>query len=237
MVAVAGVVLAVDAAVVVLGVLVGAVLVVVAVAPVLVVAVVLVVAGTVLVTVVWVGLVVVGFTFLLAAEPPKKVVGWPLPVIELPARRSGTVTMPTTIAKATRPVASARPQRGRQSVAGASVWGASGALARPGVGILRAVAVAVRIGRRSVSETSATMTGAAAAPSSVPGPQIRATANDAATDATLAMINVCGEMPLRGRLSLSPVVESEGSTPQPRSWRDDVMFPAVSVGVGERIVP
>jgi hypothetical protein len=64
------------------------------------------------------------------------------------------------------------------------------------------VAVAVRIGRRSVSETSATMTGAAAAPRSVPGPQMRATAKDAGTDATLAMIRVCGEMPLRGWSSL-----------------------------------
>jgi hypothetical protein len=72
----------------------------------------------------------------------------------------------------------------------------SGEATRPGRGTFRAVAVAVRIGRRIVSETSATMTGAAAAPSRVPGPQIRATAKDAATDATLAMISVDGEMPL-----------------------------------------
>jgi hypothetical protein len=66
------VVLVVDGVVVVV-VLVGAVLVAV-------------VVGVVVVTVV-VGLVFF-FTF---AEPPKNVVGWPLPVMERPARRSGTV--------------------------------------------------------------------------------------------------------------------------------------------------
>jgi len=45
-----------------------------------------VVGGLVVVTVV-VGLVVV----FLCAEAPKNVVGWPLPVTECPARRSGTV--------------------------------------------------------------------------------------------------------------------------------------------------
>jgi hypothetical protein len=66
--------------------------------------VVVVLAGAVLVTVVagvlWVTVVVgllvvtvdVGLAFLFAvAEPPKNVVGWPLSVIERPARRSGTV--------------------------------------------------------------------------------------------------------------------------------------------------
>ena len=52
-------------------------------------------------------------------------------------------------------------------------------------------------GRRSTSETSATITGAAAAPSSVPGPQIRAIAKDAEADAALAMTSVCTEMPVR----------------------------------------
>ena len=54
-----------------------------------------VVVGVLLVTVV-VGLLVVtvdvGLAFLFAfAEPPKNVVGWPLSMIECPARRSGTV--------------------------------------------------------------------------------------------------------------------------------------------------
>jgi hypothetical protein len=67
------------------------------------------------------------------------------------------------------------------------------------VGTRLAVAVALRIGRRRVSATSATITGAAAAPINVPGPQTRATVKDAAADATLAMISVCGEMPLGRR--------------------------------------
>lgn len=79
--------------VVVSEVVVGVVLGVVEVA-VLVVVFVVVVVAAVLVTVVE----VVGFTivvgprfFVAVDEPPKKVVGWPLPVIERPARRSGTV--------------------------------------------------------------------------------------------------------------------------------------------------
>lgn len=56
---------------------------------------VVVVVGAVLVTVV-VGVlvvtVVVGLVFFFtAAEPPKNVVGWPLPVMERPASSSGTV--------------------------------------------------------------------------------------------------------------------------------------------------
>jgi hypothetical protein len=118
--AVGGVVAVVTAGAVVLAlggaaVLLGVLLVVVAVVLVRVVAVVLLVSvtvsGAVLVTVVWVGLVVAGLSVLRVAEPPKKVVGCPLPVIELPATRSGTVNTPTTIANAARPVASARPQR------------------------------------------------------------------------------------------------------------------------------
>ena len=78
----------------VLGVPVGVVVLVVDVATVVVVVVVVVV-GAVLVAVV-VGVVVVvavvvGLVFFPFAEPPKNVVGWPLPVIERPARRSGTV--------------------------------------------------------------------------------------------------------------------------------------------------
>ncbi len=75
-----------------------------------------------------------------------------------------------------------------------------------------AVALTVRIGRRRNSATSATITGAAAAPISVPGPQTRATVNDAAADATLAMISVCGEMPLGRRWSPPPVWGSEDSS-------------------------
>ncbi len=49
---------------------------------------------------------------------------------------------------------------------------------------------------------SATTTGVAAALMSVPLPQIREAANDAAADARLAMINVSNEMPLPDRSSL-----------------------------------
>jgi hypothetical protein len=54
--------------------------------------------------------------FVEVPEPPKKVVGWPLPVIECPATRSGTVKMTTTIAKAVRPVAKANRQLGRHAL-------------------------------------------------------------------------------------------------------------------------
>lgn len=159
-------------------------------------------------------------------ELPKNVVSRPLPVIEWPARRSGTVKTLTTMAKARRPVAPATRQRGRRrvllsassrvpvSVMAATVWsearragarsgGGMGRSRTPGimraVGTRLAVAVTVRIGRRRNSATSATITGAAAAPISVPGPQTRATVNDAAADATLATISVCGEIPLGRR--------------------------------------
>jgi hypothetical protein len=73
-----------------------------------------VVVGVVVVDVVGVTL---GLDFrVAAAEPPKKVVGWPLPVIECPATRSGTVKTTTTIAKAIRPVANATRHCGRQVV-------------------------------------------------------------------------------------------------------------------------
>ena len=50
------------------------------------------VGGAVLGSVVVVELDVVEWVFVrLLDEPPKKVVGWPLPVIERPATRSGTV--------------------------------------------------------------------------------------------------------------------------------------------------
>ena len=74
---------------------------------------------TVVVGVVVVDVVVVtlGLDFRVAdAEPPKKVVGWPLPVIERPATRSGTVKTTTTIAKASKPVANANRHWGRQVV-------------------------------------------------------------------------------------------------------------------------
>jgi predicted pyridoxine 5'-phosphate oxidase superfamily flavin-nucleotide-binding protein len=148
-------------------------------------------------------------------DPPKKVVGCPLPVMELPAIRSGIVKTPRMIAKATRPVTTAIHQRGRQAlvspdVAGVDSTGVEGSRPRTAgtlgtflaVAVAVAVAVTVRIGRRRTSETRAMITGAAAAPNRVPGPQIRATANDAAADARLATISVCSEIPLRGlRLS------------------------------------
>jgi hypothetical protein len=52
-------------------------------------------------------------------------------------------------------------------------------------------------GPRRNSDTSATMTGATAAPISVPGPQIRAIANDAPAEAALAMTRVSSETPER----------------------------------------
>src|ERR1700722_3244172 len=68
-----------------------------------------VVVGAVVVT------VVVEVDFLLTVEvAPKNVVGCPLPVIDFPASRSGTVKMATTIANASSPVTMARRQRGRQ---------------------------------------------------------------------------------------------------------------------------
>jgi hypothetical protein len=93
---------------------------------------VVVVVDAVLVTVV-VGVVVVTAVVLLAfvvmfAEPPKNVDGWPLPVIERPDSRSGTVKRTTTIAKAIRPVPIASSQRGCQVVGvggvdSSRVWG------------------------------------------------------------------------------------------------------------------
>ena len=72
------------------------------------------VAGVVVVTVVGelvVVTVVVGLVFVsLCVEAPKNVVGWPLPVTECPAMRSGTVKSATTIANASRPVRTAALQ-------------------------------------------------------------------------------------------------------------------------------
>jgi hypothetical protein len=80
------------------------------------------------------------------------------------------------------------------------------------VGTFFAVAATVCTGRRRNSETSATTTGVAAALMSVPVPQIREAANAAAADARLAMINVCNEMPLPGRLSLRSALRTGDST-------------------------
>jgi hypothetical protein len=79
-------------------------------------------------------------------------------------------------------------------------------------GTFFAVAATVCTGRRRNSETSATTTGVAAALMSVPAPQIREAANDAAADATLAMINVCTEMPLPGRSYLRSALGPGNST-------------------------
>ncbi len=59
---------------------------------------------------------------------------------------------------------------------------------------------------------SATTTGVAAALMSVPLPQIREAANDAAADARLAMINVSNEMPLPARSSLRSALGTGDST-------------------------
>jgi hypothetical protein len=103
------------------------------------------------------------------------------------------------------------------------------------VGARLAVAATVRTGRRSDSDTSATMTGAAAAPSSVPGPQMRATANDAAADATLAMISVWGEMRECDGGSLGPASGFGASIAQLSSGgrgRSTVARPATPMGNG-----
>lgn len=80
------------------------------------------------------------------------------------------------------------------------------------VGTFFAVVATVFIGRRRNSATSATITGVAAALMSVPAPQIREAANDATADARLAMISVCIEKPLPGRLSLRSALGPEAST-------------------------
>ena len=66
-----------------------------------------------------------------------------------------------------------------------------------------AVAVTVCTGLRRVSETSATMTGVAAALIRVPGPHRRETTYDATTAAALAMRRVGNEIP-PGRTSRRP---------------------------------
>jgi hypothetical protein len=75
-----------------------------------------------------------------------------------------------------------------------------------------ALAATVCTGRRRNSEMSATTTGVAAALTSVPEPQIREAANDAAADARLAMINVSTEMPLPSRRSLRSGSETRDCT-------------------------
>ena len=87
-----------------------------------------------------------------------------------------------------------------------SLFSASVRLRAPGplctAGIRFALAATDRTGRRKNSETSATITGVAAALTSVPCPRIREAASAAAADARLAIISVSTEMPLPGRLSL-----------------------------------
>jgi hypothetical protein len=80
------------------------------------------------------------------------------------------------------------------------------------VGTCFAVVATDCTGSRRNSETSATTTGVAAALMSVPAPQIREAASDAAADARLAMINVCNEMPLLGRWSLRSALGTGDST-------------------------
>jgi hypothetical protein len=232
------------------------VLVFVVVAALLVVLVAVVVGAVVVVTVVVGALVVtvvVVLVFLFAVEdPPNNVVGWPLPVMECPVRRSGTVKRTTAIANASSPVTTASRQRGcppldsppwtvgeipaaadgsersafralrggteaesaSAPLAGSAVslagfsnprGGSSGPVVRLWLGTTAtagtffAVSATVRTGRLRNSETSATTTGVAAALTSVPAPQIREAANEAATDARLAMMTVCSEMRLPER--------------------------------------
>ncbi len=67
-------------------------------------------------------------------------------------------------------------------------------------------------GRRSSSETSATITGVVAALTSVPEPQSREAANDAAAEAMLAMISVCSVRRLPARWLLRSALRSGDST-------------------------
>ena len=110
------------------------------------VAVVVDVAGVVVVTVFGepvVVTVVVGPVFVsFFVEAPKNVVGWPLPVTECPAMRSGTVKSATTIANASRPVRTAARQWRRP--ASAAVWRT---VARPTPAGLSAAACTRRGGR------------------------------------------------------------------------------------------
>ena len=113
-------------------------------------------------------------------------------------------------------------ERGSAGIAGS----ASTLTGSPGVGSVRlrmagtprpfgtcfALAATVCTGRRRNSEMSATTTGVAAALTSVPEPQIREAANDATAEAKLAMITVCTETPLPGRLSLRCALGSDAST-------------------------
>ena len=104
------------------------------------------VAGVAVVTVVGelvVVTVVVGLVFVsLCVEAPKNVVGWPLPVTECPAMRSGTVNSATTIANASRPVRTAARQLGRHALA-AVRWTVAG----PTPGVLSSAGCTCRGGR------------------------------------------------------------------------------------------
>jgi hypothetical protein len=82
------------------------------------------------------------------------------------------------------------------------------------VGTFFTVAATVCTGRRRNSDTSATITGVAAALITVPEPQIREAANDAAAEARLAMINVCSEMRLPGRWPFRSALGPGDSTAQ-----------------------
>jgi hypothetical protein len=119
------------------------------------VAVVVEVAGAVVVTVVGevvvVVTVVVGVVFVsLCAEAPKNVVGWPLPVTECPAMRSGTVKSARTIANASSPVRTAALQW-RPATSAAAGWGRAG----PGPGAVSAAGSTRRGGRGCVDGAGA----------------------------------------------------------------------------------
>jgi hypothetical protein len=112
------------------------------------------VAGVVVVTVVGelvVVTVVVGLVFVsLCVEAPKNVVGWPLPVTECPAMRSGTVKSATTIANASSPVRTAALQW-RRAASAAAWWGRAG----PGPGVVSAAGSTRRGGRGGVDGAGA----------------------------------------------------------------------------------
>ncbi len=112
------------------------------------------VAGVVVVTVVGelvVVTVVVGLVFVsLCVEAPKNVVGWPLPVTECPAMRSGTVKSATTIANASSPVRTAALQW-RRAASAAAWWGRAG----PGPGAVSAAGSTRRGGRGGVDGAGA----------------------------------------------------------------------------------
>lgn len=92
----------------------------------------------------------------------------------------------------------------------AGISGASGE--SPPVGIFFAVSATVCTGRRENSDIERDNHRRGRRAISVPAPQIRDAANDAAADATLAMISVCSEIRPPDRLSFRSALGSGDST-------------------------